>query len=97
MTQEEIKAECKIHMEAIQKAAVRLEEIRSICTHPNTEEGIWSWRIGSYDKALICQDCRDLVKTENNMFPVRPIYMTSIDVKENIAEAFITPKRKKKE
>ena len=65
MTQEEIKKECELQYEIINKAQSRLEEIRKICTHPNTFNGTYSWRIGCYDPAEICSDCGHMVEWKN--------------------------------
>lgn len=62
MTNEQIKEECELMYGQIKNAKTRLEELRSICTHENTFEGLWSWRVGCYEQALICSDCGSLVR-----------------------------------
>jgi hypothetical protein len=62
MKQEEIKEECEKIFAQIKQSEERLKELRTICKHPNTYEGNYSWRIGSIDKAEICSDCQTLVK-----------------------------------
>lgn len=67
MTQAEIKTETQAQFDLIKKAHERLEELRSICKHVTTFEGIWSWRVGCYDPAIICSDCGNLIKLKNNL------------------------------
>lgn len=62
MNQEEIKQECEKMLAQIEQANKRLTEVRSICKHPNTFEGTYSWRIGSMDLAEICSDCGEFIK-----------------------------------
>lgn len=63
MTQEYIKQLCEANYKKIKRANEKLEELRKICQHPNTHEGLWSWRPGSIEPAIICSDCGKLVKT----------------------------------
>ena len=39
-----------------------LEELRSACDHPESEEVNYMWRIGSITKAYCCKVCREIVK-----------------------------------
>jgi len=62
MIQEEIKSECVKMFSQIEESKKRLNELQSICKHPNTFEGKYSWRVGCIDDAIICSDCKKLVK-----------------------------------
>jgi hypothetical protein len=62
MTQEEIKLDAEAQYAKIKEAESRLKELREICTHENTFEGNWSWRVGASLPAIICKDCGSLVK-----------------------------------
>jgi len=72
MKSEEIKNECELMYEQIEKAKNRLEELRAICKHENTYKGNYSYRIGSITPAIICSDCGSLIKYvedfSNDMF-----------------------------
>lgn len=57
MSQEHIKRECELIYQTIKNSNNRLDEIRKICQHPNTFEGTYSWRPGSYMESIICSDC----------------------------------------
>lgn len=57
MSNEEIKAECELMYKTIKFAEGKLKELRSICKHENTFEGLYSWRIGCIDPSIICSDC----------------------------------------
>ena len=67
MTQEEIKIDSQVQFDAIKKAEERLKELRSMCTHVNTFDGTWSWRVGCYDPAIICSDCGNLIEFKNKL------------------------------
>ncbi len=45
-------------LEILQKTEKELQEIRDKCTHPGYFTGMWSWRIGAYNPARICSECR---------------------------------------
>lgn len=62
MTQEQIKKACEYNYKMIKDANENLEAIRNMCQHPNTHEGLWSWRLGCIDPGIICSDCGTLVK-----------------------------------
>ena len=62
MTQEEIKGERELLYLKIQECNDRLKEIRKICSHTNTFEGNWSYRIGNISPAIICSDCGNFIK-----------------------------------
>ncbi len=60
-----IKLECDLQLNKIRDAEERLKELRSICKHENTFEGNWSYRVGSITPAVICSDCKDLIRIKN--------------------------------
>lgn len=62
MTQEEIKQEVETHYLAIKTAEERIKELRTLCHHPNTKNGLYSYRVGVVDEALICSDCGNVIK-----------------------------------
>lgn len=62
MTQEEIKLTCEMQYDAIRHAEKVLADIRSACDHPNTFEGLYSYRLGSISPAIICSDCGTLIR-----------------------------------
>ncbi len=64
MNQKEIKDECFSMYLQIKKAEVRLKELRSICKHPDTFKGNYSYRIGAVYPATICSDCGEPIKVE---------------------------------
>lgn len=67
MTGEEIKEECEYLYSQIKSANERLDELRKICTHENTFEGNWSWRVGTFDPAIICGNCGKLLAYKNTL------------------------------
>jgi hypothetical protein len=58
----EIKQECEKMYLQIKQAEDRLKEIRSVCKHPNTFVGFFSWRTGTVVKGEICSDCGTFIK-----------------------------------
>lgn len=62
MTNEEIKQEKERCFDQIEKSRERLKEIREICKHEKTFEGNYSWRIGSYRLADICEYCGEFIR-----------------------------------
>lgn len=62
MTQQEISAECSVLFKSLEEGEKRLSELRELCSHENTFEGTFSYRVGCYQPAIICSDCRQLVK-----------------------------------
>lgn len=62
MTQKEINEQCDAMYAQIKEAEEKLKEIRSICKHPDTFEGNYSFRIGYVLPAYICSDCHQLIK-----------------------------------
>lgn len=65
MDTSEIKKECNICYEQIKVANERLKELRDICQHENTEQGLYSWRVGCINKCEICSDCGEVIKNMN--------------------------------
>lgn len=61
MTQEEIKSETQGQYDIMQNAKLKIEELRAICKHPNTEECPYSFRVGNIEPAIICSDCGKLI------------------------------------
>jgi uncharacterized protein with GYD domain len=66
MTNQEIKDECEKAYEQINSAQERLKELRAICKHEHTTERPYSWRVGSYDIANICDYCGENCGTVTN-------------------------------
>ena len=64
MNQSEIKTECEFAKDQIKMLQDRIERLKTICKHPNTFEGNYSWRIGSIVPATICCDCGEVVSNE---------------------------------
>ena len=62
MKNEEIKLECDKIYSNIEEGEKRLKELRSMCKHEKTYEGTYSWRVGSYQEAEICEYCGKLIK-----------------------------------
>lgn len=62
MTQGEIKQKTQEQYNAIETAEQTLKELRLLCKHPNTEQSLYSWRIGAMEQAIICSDCGELVR-----------------------------------
>lgn len=62
MKNSEILAECDNLYLQIKNAEERLKEIREICKHEDTFEGIYSYRIGSIMNAEICSFCHKVIK-----------------------------------
>lgn len=63
MSNEEIKSECESQYAKIKEAENRLNELREICTHENTFEGDYYWRVGASYPAKICSDCGRMVES----------------------------------
>lgn len=70
MTNEEIKADCDAQYKALRKAEDRLKELRATCPHENTFEGLWSWRPGTQDPAIICKDCGVCLQLIQTYIPI---------------------------
>ena len=62
MKNEEIKNETEQIYTQIKNAQERLEELRAICKHEKTYEGLYSYRVGSYQTADICEYCGKMIK-----------------------------------
>lgn len=59
---DDIKKECEQMYAQIKSAEERLRELRTICKHETTFEGNYSWRIGTTQKADICEYCNELIR-----------------------------------
>ena len=70
MTNEEIKEECEKHYKNLRNINDRLEELRNICKHEQTEPGNYSWRIGSIHFADICVYCGTPTKFLNRFLEI---------------------------
>ena len=62
MTNDEIYMECNSLFDEIKKATERLEQIRKECPHEETFEGLYSWRVGNIQKAVMCKCCKQFIK-----------------------------------
>lgn len=69
MTNEEIKSECELQYKQIKDSHDRLSELRSLCKHEHTFEGLWEWRVGSTYPATICSYCGTCVKGLTYIIP----------------------------
>ena len=68
MTNDQIKKETEELYLQIENARFRLKELRTICNHEKTYQGNYSWRIGSYQLANICEYCGEMVSYVNDTF-----------------------------
>ena len=64
MKPSQIKTECELIYTQIKGLEDRLTRLRSICTHPNTYEGNYSYRVGRILPATICSDCDEVLSTD---------------------------------
>ena len=59
-------ATIKEQVEKLRKDIVEAEEkitkLQTLCSHENTKEVNWSWRVGSSNPALVCDDCGKFIK-----------------------------------
>lgn len=60
--QEQIKNHYKFSCGILAMAQEEIKKLQLSCTHPNTHEGLYSWRVGCVDKAIICSDCGKMIK-----------------------------------
>lgn len=68
--QEIIKINVKGWQNKIKDCNDLIESTQKSCTHPRTFEGLYSWRVGAVDNALICSDCGKFIKyLKNNPQP----------------------------
>lgn len=63
---EQIKAECDSHYLQIERSRKRIDELRAVCGHEHVHEGLYSWRIGCIDPAIICSDCGQVIQFKSN-------------------------------
>ena len=64
MKQSDIKIECEQAYQNIKMQEDKLTRLRSICKHPNTYKGNYSYRVGAVSEAVICSDCNEVVSTD---------------------------------
>ncbi len=87
MKPEEIKAECVKIQSGLVVGKARLNELRKLCTHKNTFEAYYSWRVGNISPALMCSDCGDFIKylevTPENEFPKCKVPIEGEPFKDN--------------
>lgn len=62
MTQEQIKAEVEYRQFKMKRDEIRITELRGMCTHENTFENNYSYRVGHISPAIICSDCGILIR-----------------------------------
>lgn len=60
--QKSIRERKKELFKIIKEAQEELKKLRQDCKHPNTEECIYQWRIGSTVPTTICSDCGEVIK-----------------------------------
>lgn len=59
--QDSIKKSCEYARRGIKMWQDDLESTQRECEHPRTFEGLYSYRVGSIEPAIICSDCGKLV------------------------------------
>lgn len=64
----EIKRECDELYAVIKKAQDRIAELRKMCEHENTFEGLWSWRECPAKICCDCGACLQFLNSENQFF-----------------------------
>lgn len=62
MSNKEIKAECEFQYAAIKEAEEHLTILRAECKHEHTYKGLYSYRVGAINNALICSYCGSCLK-----------------------------------
>jgi len=67
MTSEEIKTEVAELFAQRDEALIRIQNLQDICNHENTHIGVYSWRVGCYDDAVICSDCLKMLNYVNDL------------------------------
>ncbi len=58
----EIKKECDLMQDQIEQSQNRLIELRKLCKHQNTFKGLYSYRFGVIQNALLCCYCKDVIR-----------------------------------
>lgn len=66
MKQDEIKIEVSKACAQIKQSQQRLESLRSQCLHTNTFDGVYSYKTGLLEPAVICSDCGALIRYKKN-------------------------------
>jgi hypothetical protein len=62
MTNDEIQQWAHECYDAIKNAEAKLAELRELCQHEETFEGLYQYRVGSMFKAEICVFCNAVIK-----------------------------------
>ena len=66
MSNSEIKTECEELYLKIKESEARLQQIRELeCSHEDTHKGLYSFRVGNIQNAIICNYCNKCIKTLN--------------------------------
>lgn len=66
MTPEQIRKQRRVAEVKIEMGKLDLIRLRLICKHPKREEGLYSWRVGVIEPAIICSDCGQCIETLSN-------------------------------
>jgi hypothetical protein len=61
-TQREIKEKWQELQNIIEIAKVKIKVLQAACKHPNTFQGEYSYKPGSMQDVIICQDCGSILK-----------------------------------
>lgn len=61
MANQNIKDSIKSYREGIRILQEAIEKLQNECTHEKTIEGLYSWRIGCIEPAIMCEDCGKLI------------------------------------
>ena len=62
MTKKKKKNECEQLYAQIKSAEEKLVKLRSDCKHEKTIEGMYSWRVGNFQLADICEYCHSMIR-----------------------------------
>lgn len=60
-----LKNTCDSCYAIISSATDCLKRMQEICPHVNEKEGLYSWRVGCIDEAVLCDDCGVLIRYKN--------------------------------
>lgn len=64
---------------SIRAAEEELAACRKECQHPVHRKGLYSWRVGCIDPALICEDCDAFIKYLEDEPLEYTLTVTSVD------------------
>jgi formate dehydrogenase maturation protein FdhE len=64
---------------SIRAAEEKLAVCRKECQHLTQKEGIYSWRVGSFNRALICEECDAFIKYLDE-YPDSTVTFTSVSI-----------------